>query len=302
MRTGARFANGRENFGLRRPSPGSLAVIPQTSRGMTIRVGQRDKRAMVDDTIHLAVQAPGVPEIFLTIQGEGASAGRPAVFVRLSGCNLHCWWCDTPYTWNWAGSDFDHRDTDAGGARYEVSDERVSLNVAAVAERILALTEAPERLVLTGGEPMMQQTALAALASLVKAKHPATLIEIETNGTIAPKPELRALIDQFNVSPKLAGSRNDEAVRRRTDVLREYAADPRATFKFVVSEEGELAEVDGLVAKIGAEPSRVYLMAEGTSVEALNAHAAWLIPAALARGFGYSDRMHIRLFGDTRGT
>ncbi len=257
---------------------------------------------MADEKLHLAVQAPGDPEIFLTIQGEGASAGRPAVFVRLSGCNLHCWWCDTPYTWNWTGSDFSHRDTDAGGARYEVSDERLTLSIAEVAKRIFELAGTPERLVLTGGEPMMQQTALAALIALMKAESAATIIEIETNGTIAPKPEFRAMTDQFNVSPKLAGSRNDQAIRRRTDVLREYAADPRATFKFVVSEEGELAEVDGLVAEIGATPERVYLMAEGTSVEALNARAAWLIPAALALGFGYSDRMHTRVFGDTRGT
>lgn len=266
-----------------------------------MRVGQRDKRVMADEKLHLAVQAPGVPEIFLTIQGEGASAGRPAVFVRLSGCNLHCWWCDTPYTWNWAESGFAHRDTDAGGERYEVSDERLTLSVAEVAERIFQLAATPERLVLTGGEPMMQQTALAALVAIVKAGSPATLIEVETNGTIAPKPELQPLIDQFNVSPKLAGSRNDQAIRRRTDVLREYAADPRATFKFVVSEEDELGEVDRMVAAYDLVLSRVYLMAEGTTTELLNSRAGWLITAASTRSYGYSDRLHIRLFSNKRG-
>jgi len=252
--------------------------------------------------LNLAVERPGAPEIFLTIQGEGASAGRPAVFVRLSGCNLHCWWCDTPYTWNWRGADFAHRETDAGADRYDPQIEMTVVNAGDAVDRVFALAASPERVVLTGGEPMLQQTALAALAEAIETRAPDTLIEVETNGTIAPKAPFEPLVDRFNVSPKLVSSRNPKALRRKSSVLAAYAADPRATFKFVATAPADLDEIDALVEEIGARTDRVFLMPEGTTVEALDERAAWLVPAALARGYGYSDRTHIRLFGDTRGT
>ena len=124
----------------------------------------------------LATDDSGGPEIFASIQGEGPSAGRPVAFVRLSRCNLACVWCDTAYTWRFEGDNRPHR----SGETYDRKANQVVLDEAAVAERIAALGQ--HRLVVTGGEPLLQGTALARLLALL----PDMSVEIETNGTVAP--------------------------------------------------------------------------------------------------------------------
>src|SRR5688572_6934909 len=142
-------------------------------------------------TLVLAVDDSGGPEIFASLQGEGPSAGQPCAFVRLSRCNLACAWCDTAYTWRFSGPGaFDRRA------------EQIELSEAETAERIRALGQ--DRLVVTGGEPLLQAPALARMLALLPEMH----VEIETNGTVAPPPALDALVDQYNVSPKLAHSDN----------------------------------------------------------------------------------------------
>ncbi len=244
----------------------------------------------------LAVTEPGQPEIFLTLQGEGASAGRPAVFVRLSQCNLQCWWCDTPYTWNFDDTAFDHRDP----AKYARAAETEKRSVEAVADAVLAL-DAP-RLVLTGGEPMLQARALATLCERLKGFKPDLVVEIETNGTIAAPEALSRWIDRFNVSPKLASSRNAPEVRRRMDVLSEYAADDRALLKLVVADDADLAEADALIEALSWPRERVYLMPEGVAAATLDARGRWLAAQALARRVNFTPRLHVSLYGDTRGT
>lgn len=248
----------------------------------------------------LATIEPGVPEIFASIQGEGQSAGRPSVFVRFATCNLHCWWCDTPYTWNWQGGNLPHRDTDNGAARFDMKQEIVQLDTAYIAEQVCAL--APERVILTGGEPLMQQAALADLIDHVRANLPACKFEVETNGTITPDQDLQSRIDQFNVSPKLKSSRNEDDRRIVPDALRFYTQTDHAYFKFVIANKSDLAEVEGLINDYELPRNRLFLMPEGTSVPALDDKARWLLDAAVRLGVGFSDRMHIRLFGDTRGT
>jgi 7-carboxy-7-deazaguanine synthase len=247
--------------------------------------------------MQLAAMAPGVPEIFLSLQGEGASQGRPSLFIRLARCNLACVWCDTPYTWNFEGTPFAHRD----GRKFSIQEEVIEITPEAVAARALTVLGPARRVVLTGGEPLLQQDALVVLATALKAGG-VDWIEIETNAAIAPKPAMAALIDQFNASPKLANSGNAAAVAHKAQALAWFGADPRTVFKFVVAAPGDVEEAAAIAQAAGAPASRVWLMPEGVNPQALAEKAGWLAAACLAYGFNYTDRLHIRLYGDTRGT
>ena len=246
----------------------------------------------------LATTQPGEPEIFHSLQGEGAAMGRPSVFVRLSGCNLHCHWCDTPYTWNFEGIPHPHRDDRPGApAKYDRQANRLLMPIAAVAETVRAF-DCPH-LVFTGGEPLLQQAALAALCD---ALGPGYHVEIESNGTVPLLAAFDRHVDQLNLSPKLAHSGNDEEERRRADLLAGYAADPRAWFKFVVAQPQDVAEVDALAALCAIPRERVLLMPEGVTSATLRERMTWLAPLCVERGYRLSDRLHIHLYGDTRGT
>lgn len=230
----------------------------------------------------LATVTPGEPEIFASVQGEGPSAGLPCAFVRLSRCNLQCTWCDTAYTW---------RFTD-----YDRKTEQVTLSEEDTAARIAALGQ--ERLVITGGEPLLQGAALARLAVLLSG----VAVEIETNGTVAPHPALDPLVRQYNVSPKLKHSGNPAALALQPERLSAWAQDPRAWFKFVIASPDDLAEVLALAETHTMPHERIFLMPEGTDSATLRAREEWLAPLAAAHGMRFSDRLHIHLYGDTRGT
>ncbi len=240
----------------------------------------------------LATITPGEPEIFASIQGEGPSAGAPCAFVRLSRCNLACSWCDTAYSWRFTGETRPHRD----GIAYDRADNQVSLSEQEVAARIIALGKT--RLVVTGGEPLLQAAALARMLALL----PGVTIEIETNGTIAPPPALDRLIHQYNVSPKLAHSGNPAALALIPARIAQWAANPRANFKFVVAQPGDVEQVLILAAAHGIDRRRIMLMAEGTDTASLAAREAWLMPLCGELELGVSRRLHIEMFGDTRGT
>lgn len=240
----------------------------------------------------LATTTPGEPEIFASLQGEGASMGKPCAFVRLSRCNLSCEWCDTAYTWRFTGDNRPHRD----GLAFERDDNQVVLSEEDVAARIAALGQ--PRLVVTGGEPLLQGAALARMIALL----PATAIEIETNGTVAPHAALDPLVAQYNVSPKLAHSGNPAALALPADRLDAWAREPRAVFKFVVAEPEDVAEVLELKDRHAIPAARIYLMPEGRDGDTLRRRAGWLADICSKNEFSFSDRLHIHLFGDTRGT
>jgi organic radical activating enzyme len=243
----------------------------------------------------LATIQPGEPEIFAALQGEGQSAGTPCAFVRLSRCNLACQWCDTAYTWRFSGDNRPHVD----GRDFARADNQLMLDEAEVAARIVALGQ--NRLVITGGEPLLQAPALVRMLDALGALHPHR-IEIETNGTVTPPAALAERIHQFNVSPKLAHSGNAADLAIRPEVLAHFAADPRAFFKFVVASPEDVAEVAALAATHALTLARIRLMPEGRDSATLRARMAWLGPLCLRHGFGLSDRLHIHLSGDTRGT
>ena len=233
----------------------------------------------------LATTTPGTPEIFASLQGEGPSAGRPSVFVRLSNCNLACVWCDTAYTWRFTGPD-----------GFERKANQLVLSEADTAARIFAFNGT--RLVVTGGEPLLQAPALAKLLALLPAMH----IEIETNGTIAPPPALDALVHQYNVSPKLAHSGNAAHLALIPERLAAFAAERRAFFKFVIATPGDVAEVLDLAETYSIPRERLFLMPEGTDSATLRMRARWLAEICGREGLRLSDRLHIHLYGDTRGT
>lgn len=240
----------------------------------------------------LATDDTGGPEVFASLQGEGPSAGMPVAFVRLSRCNLACQWCDTAYTWRFEGDNRPHRD----GVAYDRKANQVTLSPAETAARIAALGQ--KRLVITGGEPLLQAPALAEML----AHLPDIAVEIETNGTVAPPARLDIRVDQYNVSPKLAHSGNPAELALIPERLDAWATEPRAFLKFVIASPADVEEVLTLHRRYRFRPERVFLMAEGTDSATLRARQAWLSQACLEKGFRMSDRLHIHLYGDTRGT
>ncbi len=240
----------------------------------------------------LATDDTGGPEIFASVQGEGPSMGMPVAFMRLSRCNLACVWCDTAYTWHFEGDNRPHSD----GVEYDRKANQVTLDEEEVAARITTLGQ--KRLVITGGEPLLQAPALARLLDLL----PDVTVEIETNGTTTAPTALDIRIDQFNVSPKLTHSGNPADLALLPERLDAYATDPRAWFKFVIAEPADIDEVLALRERYRFKPGHVFLMAEGTDSETLREREKWLALLCVEHGFRLSDRLHIHLFGDTRGT
>jgi 7-carboxy-7-deazaguanine synthase len=225
----------------------------------------------------------GVPEIFPSIQGEGFSAGMPSVFCRLSLCNLRCSWCDTKHTWDWNN--------------FSPKEQIISTEV----DEIFTLIRSHgiNNVVLTGGEPLMQQDALSELVALLdESDH---RLEIETNGTYIPRPELSVCIDQWNVSPKLSNSGMAIEERQIDDSLRWFAAEENTRFKFVVAEREDLEEVEGIVRKYRIKTDHVMLMPEATTTEKLASRSSWLVEACIQRGYRFGTRLHILLWGDERG-
>lgn len=222
-------------------------------------------------------------EVFDSLQGEGANIGKPCRFVRLALCNLHCHYCDTKYTWDFA--EFD----------YEAEVREVPLE--AVAEQ---LRSAPAgHVVVTGGEPLLQQRALARVFDRVP---PELFIEIETNGTRAPLPSLLGRVNQWNVSPKLASAGDPESLRIRPEALLALRDTGRAYLKLVVKTPADRDEAEALRARFGFAKERTLLMPEASTRDELEARSTEVAGWAQALGVRFSSRLHIALWGGRRAT
>lgn len=228
-----------------------------------------------------------IAEIFHSLQGEGELTGVPSVFVRTSGCNLRCNWCDTPYaSWNPEGTPM------------------------SVAEIVAAVQtySAARHVVLTGGEPMLAK-GIAELAN--ELKRAGYHITIETAATIPPA---GIACDLASLSPKLANSAPDERLdetwrkkheqtRWQPEVVRAWIEASDFQLKFVVANEADVAEIETMLAALPPVPAhKVLLMPEGTSLTTLRERAMWLPELCKARGYRYAHRLHVELFGNTRGT
>ncbi len=224
-----------------------------------------------------------------TIQGEGKSSGMRVMFVRLSLCNLHCVWCDTPYTWNWTGTKFAH------SQKFDMAKEvKVMSNDEIICE-LLKHSDC-EAVVISGGEPLIQQRELIDLCTKLKVF--GYWIEIETNGTIAPTLELVQVVDQFNCSPKLSNSGDEKRLRIKPEALRAHVKFGRTNFKFVVSQDSDVAEIVSLVHEY--EMTDVYLMPEGVTSEALQAREEQVRELCRAYAFNFTQRLHIIELGGGR--
>ncbi|WP_299458599.1 7-carboxy-7-deazaguanine synthase QueE [uncultured Microscilla sp.] len=242
----------------------------------------------------------GKGEIFYTIQGEGKSLGKPTVFIRSSLCNLHCIWCDTDYTWNWKNTPYPHVfDQTPGYEKYDKKEQIVELSTAQIIEEVEPY--ACKNLVLTGGEPFLQQKAWVELMAQLRKKDAGYWFEVETNGTLLPSSEFDALIDQYNVSPKLENSNNSMKIREKPEVYAFFRQSPKAWFKFVIAQQADLEEVLALIKKYDLPSHKVYLMPEGTTPEQLKAKQLWLVEQCKQYGFHYTDRLHIHIYGSKRG-
>jgi 7-carboxy-7-deazaguanine synthase len=224
-----------------------------------------------------------VSEVFESLQGEGASSGVPCMFVRLAQCNLHCSWCDTKYTW-----DFE---------RYRYEDEVRERSAAELSQLVNATTS--RRLVLTGGEPLLQQRALKEFFARLA---PDIVVEVETNGTIVPEPAALSRVNQWNVSPKLANAGDPEQFRIRPEALTALRDSGRAYLKLVVNGAQDFAEADALVARLAWPNDRVLLMPQASDREELRARSFAVAEAARERSYRFSSRLHLELWGGRRGT
>ena len=204
--------------------------------------------------------------------------------MRLGLCNLNCSWCDTPYTWDWTGQNGPPQDKKALTRR---TAEDITVEVVAMD---------PDLVVITGGEPMVQQTALAPLvANLFDLSLP---IEVETNGTIIPKhPEFDWVA--FNVSPKLSSSGCDPTIALNPEALAWYAEEGH-TFKFVIANETDLRDAMDLVAAVEIPPENVWVMPEGRDSETILGGLRWLAPRILDLGWNLSSRLHVLIWEDER--
>src|SRR5271165_1713893 len=224
-----------------------------------------------------------VAETFYSIQGEGTLAGVPSVFVRLSGCNLRCDWCDTPYaSWKPEGED-----------KYLgaiLSDVR----------RHLA-----KHVVVTGGEPMIH---VGIVELTQKLKELEQHITIETAGTVFEP----VTCDLMSVSPKLANStpaRRDggrwatqhDRLRYQPEILKRLISTYPYQLKFVVRKPEDMTELNSIVKEIGAAKENVLLMPEGIDVGTIHERSHWIVEKCKEFGYRYSPRLHIDIWGNERG-
>jgi 7-carboxy-7-deazaguanine synthase len=221
-----------------------------------------------------------VAEVFYSLQGEGSLVGVPSVFVRTSGCNLRCRWCDTPYTsWNPEGE--------------ELSLDEIMERVGSFAAR---------HVVVTGGEPMIAPD-IAALTERLRGN--GLHITIETAGTVfAP-----VICDLMSISPKLANSTPDgrwaaihNERRIQPEILRKLTSAYDYQLKFVVASPDDLGEIRGLVKTLAADSAKIILMPEGTDTAVLRERGIWLAEICKSEGFRFSPRLHVDLWGNRRGT
>ncbi len=206
-----------------------------------------------------------ISEIFYSLQGEGESIGKPVIFLRLSGCHLRCTWCDSKFTWDFKSG-----------------------KTMTTAEILKEIKKFPAKhLVITGGEPLIQQSALKELLE----KIPNYYIEMETSGSL--KSHIDDYINHYNCSPKLSNSGNKEIRLEKFPAEKTY-------YKFVVSDEKNLHEIKSFIKKHHLNKDRIFLMPEGITKRIIQEKSLWLAEICKKENLRFTPRLHINIWGNKR--
>ena len=223
-----------------------------------------------------------VSEIFSSIQGEGPHAGKPSVFLRTALCNLKCVWCDTKYTWDWDN--------------YDYSKEVHEVPIEKVIEKIKEFE--PKHLVITGGEPLIQQNDIASLLSKLGDDY---FVEVETDCTIIPNSAVLEHVNHWNVSPKTSNSGNSREAREIPQCYDFFAKLENSVFKFVIENESDLVEIDELITKYSIPKNKILLMPQASTKDELNLKKEEIEKIAIAKGLLFSSRLQVERWGNQRG-
>ncbi len=241
-------------------------------------------------------------KVFFAEQGEGATAGEPAVFFRLHHCNLDCEWCDTPYTWDKSMKEYheERENWDTDKAVREIREEWEKGAEKYREENTEETEPLTPRMVITGGEPLLQSEKIREL--LARPEFQDWAIEIETNGTIPPPEDFPENV-QFNCSPKLGNSGVPKEKRIKSKALGAFKK-LNTYFKFVVRDEKDIDEIaaDYMPLLEGVPKDRIYISPEGKIAEELDAVLEKIHDRVAQEGFVLGDRLHVRKYGDVRRT
>jgi len=249
-----------------------------------------------------------VNEIFASVQGEGVNTGVPAIFIRFALCNLSCQKCDSSYTWNWIGTTFKHNNS----IKYDPQDEITEMTFDDLFEKVKKLADKSgwmgstgytiNHVVITGGEPLLHLKNHDLFKKLLQTlRMYRFFIEIETNGTILPPEDIIGDVDQFNVSPKLS-SFFDKNKSIKLEVLKAFAKNKKAYFKFVITNKKDIEEVKELQKECEISSDKILLMPEGISDEVTKNRAQELVKLCLENGYRFCNRLHIWIWeGIKRG-
>jgi len=224
-----------------------------------------------------------ISEIFSSIQGEGIHAGKPSVFLRTALCNLKCVWCDTKYTWDWDN--------------YDYSKEVHEIPIEKVIEKIKEFE--PKHIVITGGEPLIQQNDIALLLSKLGDDY---FVEVETDCTIIPDSVMLEHVNHWNVSPKTSNSENSREAREIPQCYDFFVKLENSVFKFVIEKESDLVEIDVLITKYSIPKNKILLMPQASTKDELNLKKEEIEKIAMANGLLFSSRLQVERWGNQRGT
>jgi len=245
----------------------------------------------------IAKMPNGTPEVYLAVQGEGKTTGKPLVFVRCSGCNLHCNFCDTAYTWNWKKSSHKHNFAEKSA----IQDNQMDLSIQALVDTIKKKASPNRGVVFTGGEPALQQVSLEIVMQILE-QNKKWWFELETNGSVPLRAMFIAKFNMINCSPKLASSGNGKNRENKEAMTKiaEQARKGKAIFKFVVTSEKDLGEIEMLVKKYNIPKEAIFLMPEGIETEEIIEGSKTVSELVMKKGWNLSSRLQVILYNTKR--